>query len=71
MKDSFIKRIWGFYLDGFRSMTLGRTLWLIIAIKFFIMFFVFKLFFFKSELRTYNTEEEKSQHVIRELTKNR
>ena len=31
-----------FYVEGFRSMTLGRTLWLIIAIKLFIMFFIQK-----------------------------
>ena len=31
--------IWRFYRDGFRSMTLGRTLWAVILIKLFIMFF--------------------------------
>ncbi|MFA6334683.1 MAG: DUF4492 domain-containing protein [Bacteroidales bacterium] len=68
MKDSLIKKICFFYIDGFRSMTLGRTLWVIIVIKLFILFFVFKLFFFRSELSIYNSEEEKSQHVIKELT---
>ena len=36
---NLVTSIWQFYVDGFRSMTLGRTLWLIIAIKLFIMFF--------------------------------
>ena len=27
--------IWKFYLDGFRSMTIGRTLWILILIKLF------------------------------------
>ena len=49
-------------------MTLGKTLWAIIIIKLFIMFFVLKLFFFKDALREYKTEEEKSRHVINELT---
>ena len=46
MNDSLLTRIWIFYRDGFREMTLGRTLWAIILIKLFIMFFILKLFFF-------------------------
>ena len=69
MKDNIFKRVWRFYYEGFRSMTsLGKTLWIIIAIKLFIMFFVLKLFFFKSDLRDYNTTEEKSNKVIENLT---
>jgi hypothetical protein len=69
MKKPLVKRIWLFYYEGFRGMTLGKTLWLIVAIKLFIMFFILKLFFFKSELRVYSTPEEKSRHVINNLTK--
>ena len=43
MNDSLLTRIWIFYRDGFREMTLGRTLWTIILIKLFIMFFILKL----------------------------
>ena len=42
-KNVFV-RIFRFYVDGFRNMTLGKTLWTIILIKLFIMFFVLKLF---------------------------
>ena len=45
MKNTLLN-IWNFYLEGFRSMTLGRTLWLIILVKLFIMFFILKIFFF-------------------------
>lgn len=45
MKHTFL-RIWHFYVDGFRNMTLGRTLWLIILLKLFIMFFILRIFFF-------------------------
>lgn len=41
-----LKKIFYFYRDGFREMTVGRQLWLIIAIKVIIMFAVLKLFFF-------------------------
>ncbi len=63
-----LKRIWLFYFEGFKSMTLGKTLWLIVAIKLFLMFFVLKLFFFKSDLSKYNSEADKSKHVIEKLT---
>jgi len=48
---NIIRRIWDLYYDGFRSMTLGRTLWLVIAVKLFIMFFVLKLFFFPNYIK--------------------
>jgi hypothetical protein len=63
-----VKRIWLFYYEGFKSMTLGKTLWLIIIIKLFIMFFILKLFFFKDDLRFYNSYQDKGQHVINQLT---
>ena len=45
-RPNIFVRIWRFYIDGFRSMTLGKTLWTIILIKLFVMFFIIKLFFF-------------------------
>ena len=45
-----LRRIVRFYLEGFREMTVGRTLWCIILIKLFIMFAVLKLFFFRDPL---------------------
>lgn len=61
-----IIRIWEFYRDGFRSMTFGRTLWALILIKLFIMFFILKLFFFPSFLKG-KTNEEKQEYVGSEL----
>ena len=66
MNDSLLTRIWIFYRDGFREMTLGRTLWAIILIKLFIMCFILKLFFFPSFLGG-KTTEEKQQYVGEEL----
>lgn len=66
MKNTFLT-IWNFYIDGFKSMTLGRTLWLIILVKLFIMFFILKLFFFPNYLGKYSSDEEKGDHVVREL----
>lgn len=56
------------YHDGFKSMTyLGKTLWIIIIIKLFIMFFVLKLFFFQSPLKGLS-ESEKSEYISKQLT---
>ena len=59
--------IWRFYADGFRSMTLGRTLWLIIAIKLFIMFFILRLLFFPDYLNSAAGDAGKEEFVSREL----
>lgn len=63
-------KIYNFYLEGFRSMTIGKTLWLLIAIKLVIMFLVLKLFFFPNFLKTnFSSEEERTDYVIEQLTK--
>ena len=43
-KNSFLYRTFDLYYDGFRSMTLGKKLWMIIIIKLFIMFAILKVF---------------------------
>lgn len=53
-----------FYVEGFRSMTVGRKLWLLILIKLFIIFFVFKLFFFPDLLsRDYDNDTDRAEAV--------
>lgn len=56
--------IFRFYFDGFRSMTVGKKLWILLLIKLFIIFFVFKLFFFPNILqRDYDTDAERANAV--------
>lgn len=52
-KGNFFSKVFHLYYDGFRSMTLGKTLWVIILIKLFIIFVVLKLFFFPDFLKTH------------------
>ena len=66
MKDSLIVRIWIFYKEGFAQMTWGRSLWFIILLKLFIMFFILKIFFFPSFLGG-KTKSEKQEYVKNEL----
>ena len=68
-KKGLFQKIFYFYVDGFRNMTVGKSLWLIILIKLFIMFFVLKLFFFPDFLNTrFDTEEEKQEYMKEQLT---
>lgn len=66
-KELLPVRIFRFYLEGFRSMDLGRTLWAIILIKLFIMFIVLKIFFFPRYLNQFDTKSEKEDYVSKEL----
>lgn len=62
-----ILAVWHFYRDGFREMTLGRTLWLIILVKLFIMFFILRLFFFPNYLSTHAPDGDKAGYVATQL----
>lgn len=64
---STIHRIWNFYYDGFRSMTLGRTLWAVILVKLFIIFVVLKLFFFPNYLKEHAGEGNEAEYVSQKL----
>ena len=62
-------RIFFFYVNGFREMTVGKRLWTIIIIKLFIFFFILKIFFFPNILKkNFDTDEERSNHVFEQLT---
>ena len=66
--NSIPLKIWRFYMEGFRNMTLGKTLWAIILIKLVIMFFILRLFFFPNILQQkYDTDEERANQVIENL----
>ena len=65
-KKNFLSKVFHLYYDGFRSMTLGKTLWVIILIKLFIIFVVLKLFFFPDFLKQHADGDEPS-YVANEL----
>lgn len=58
---NYFVRVYRFYVDGFRGMTWGRTLWLIILIKLFIMFGILRIFFFQPVLAGKTTEQKQEQ----------
>ena len=64
-----VKKVFKFYYEGFRNMTWGRRLWGIVLLKLFIMFAILKIFFFPDVLkRDFTTDEERSEHVLEQLT---
>jgi len=69
----FLKKIFMFYYDGFRTLSSwGRQAWLIIIIKLFIMFVILRIFFFHDFLRTkFSSDSERSDYVIEQLTGNK
>lgn len=70
MLTEYPARVFKFYQDGFRGMTVGKTLWKIIIIKLIIMFAVLKFFFFPNYLNTnFSTDQQRADHVIEQLTR--
>jgi hypothetical protein len=66
--DGFLHRAYHLYYDGFRSMTLGKTLWIVIAVKLFIIFVILKVFFFPNFLSTHTEKGTEANFVATELT---
>ncbi|MDR3652334.1 MAG: DUF4492 domain-containing protein [Paludibacter sp.] len=68
----FLQKLFSFYRDGFRNMTVGKSLWILVLIKLFIMFVVLRIFFFPNYLNTnFKDEQSKANHVRMELIEKR
>lgn len=56
------------FRDGFKKMTLGKTLWTLVIIKLIIMFLILKPFFFPSFLNSnFDNDKEKGDYVSKQL----
>ncbi len=67
-KLGLLYRIWDLYYDGFTHMKLGKTLWLIILIKLFIIFVVLKIFFFPDFLNSKVPKANRADYVSNQIT---
>ena len=68
--NNWLQRVFYFYVDGFRAMTLGRTLWAIIFIKVIVFFVIVRFIFFPNFLSSKaDTDEGKANYVRQELTR--
>ncbi|WP_458700286.1 DUF4492 domain-containing protein [Sulfurospirillum sp. 1307] len=67
---NIFKKILDFYISGFKSMKVGKKLWLVVGIKLFVFFFILKLFFFPDILKTkFSNDEDRANFVIENITK--
>lgn len=56
------------FRDGFKNMTLGKTLWAIVIIKLIIMFLILRPFFFPNFLSSkFDDSQSKADYVSEEL----
>ncbi|MBS4313532.1 DUF4492 domain-containing protein [Campylobacter vulpis] len=64
----FIFKIFDFYKEGFKNLTLGKTLWKIIFIKLFVILIILKLFIFDVNFKSlYKDDVSKTNFVIQNL----
>ncbi len=66
-KSSFLYKAFNLYYEGFRNMTLGKTLWTVIIIKLFIIFIVIKLLFFPNFISSNAQEGHEADFVSQEV----
>lgn len=66
-KSNFLYRTYELYYDGFRNMRLGKTLWLIIGIKLFVIFVILKLLFFPNFISQHSEKGEEAEFVATEV----
>ncbi len=64
-----LKAVWQFYREGFRNQTWGRPLIWLVVLKFFILFAILRVFFFRPAMSGM-TEGEKIETVSDHLTRN-
>ena len=66
---NLFSRVVDLYVDGFRHMTIGRTLWAVIIVKLIIIFGVLKLFFFPNYIGNHAEKGQEADFVAGEVMK--
>ncbi len=66
-KHGLFYRIFDLYYDGFRHMTIGKTLWLVIAVKLVIIFAVLRLFFFPNYIKEHAASGDEAEFVASQV----
>jgi hypothetical protein len=68
--NRFLYSFFSFYRDGFRNMpSWGRSVWMIIIVKLFIMFAILRIFFFPDLFKKeFENDDQRSRYMIEQLT---
>jgi hypothetical protein len=64
-----LKNVFSFYVDGFRNMKIGKTLWLIIGIKLLVMFAIIRVFFYPEAATNYLTDQQKADYFYKQYSR--
>lgn len=60
-----LTRITRLYIDGFKSMTVGRTLWVVIIIKLIVMFGIIRLWLMPDVLGSNYADDHQRAEAVR------
>ncbi|RXK06695.1 DUF4492 domain-containing protein [Halarcobacter bivalviorum] len=64
------KKIYLLYQDGFKNLTIGRTLWKLIIIKLIVILLFLNIFVYDKSIKSeYKNENEKIEFVLKNLIK--
>lgn len=62
-----VQSVFKFYVDGFRSMRLGKTLWKIIILKLMVFFLLLNIFFPNYLETNFETDRQRADHVLNNI----
>ncbi|RXJ99539.1 DUF4492 domain-containing protein [Arcobacter sp. CECT 8986] len=65
-----ISKIFSFYYDGFKNLSVGKSLWKIVIIKLLVIFVVLNYFVYDKSINTeFQTAQQKENFIFTNLTK--
>lgn len=67
-KDNPMKRLFRFYREGFATMTIDRTLWLVVIVKLVVIFLVLRLFFLPNTLKNKAAPGHEADYIEQQIT---
>ena len=66
-KNGFLYRAIDLYVDGFRKMTIGKTLWAVIIVKLIVIFVIVKWLFFPNYIDEHAEDGQEAEYVANEM----
>ncbi|AXH10410.1 DUF4492 domain-containing protein [Malaciobacter halophilus] len=67
---NYLKSVFNLYYEGFRNLTVGKSLWKIVIIKLITILVILNIFVYDKSFKSeYKTEQEKQDFVFKNMTK--
>lgn len=67
INSNTLYKVWRFYSEGFRQMTVGKTLWVLIIVKLIVIFVILKWLFFPDYVSTNALQGKEAEFVAGEV----